>query len=154
MSVKGSSGEFSMSDNLNRLEILTANDRFYLALSQADPTLMSQVWRQHNEVYCIHPGWDRLEGWEAVIQSWKAIFNNQGPCPVVASAVKVSVYGDMAWVNCFENIAVSDIDLQIIRTICTNVFQRIDRAWKLVIHHSSIAPLATQTFGSSESAVH
>lgn len=143
-----------MTESSKKPGILKANDRFYLALSQADLGLMSQVWNQSDEVYCIHPGWDRLEGWQAIRKSWEAIFSNQGQCPIAASAAKVNLCGDMAWVNCFEHIATPETDVQIIRTMCTNVFQRIDGDWKLIIHHASIAPLVAQTLGSSESAMH
>ncbi|MCF7980566.1 MAG: nuclear transport factor 2 family protein [Pseudomonadales bacterium] len=143
-----------MTENSINLDVLAANDRFYLALSQADSALMSHLWSHDDDVYCIHPGWDRLEGWEAIFQSWQAIFNHQGPCPIAASAVKVNVCGEVAWVNCFENIALPEADHRMIRTMCTNVFQYIDGDWKLVIHHSSVAPLSSQGIDSSDASMH
>lgn len=134
------------------LEILAANDRFYLALTQADLNLMTDVWSHSEDAQCVHPGWDRLQGWEAIRESWQAIFNNQGPSPIAASDAKINWCEEMAWVNCIENISTPDSDLQIIRTVCTNIFRHEQGEWKMIIHHASLASQVIAT--PSQSPVH
>jgi ketosteroid isomerase-like protein len=133
-----------MSDNAIRQEILTANAHFYTALAQADLAAMTDLWHHDPATECVHPGWDRLRGWPAIRESWLRIFQNQGPLPVQASGPLVHWRGEMAWVTCYENITLREgASAQISQTLATNVFERIEGRWLMVIHHASPAPAGT-----------
>ena len=122
-------------------QILAVNDRFYTALAEGDLITMATVWYHGEATECIHPGWDRLRGWEAIYESWVQIFHNQGPMPIKPSHPQVHIRGNMAWVTCNENILVQgDRMFSMSRTVATNIFEHIDGAWYMVIHHASQVP--------------
>lgn len=130
-----------MSDDLIRQEILAANQQFYTALAEADLVAMAALWHHGAETECIHPGWDRLRGWPAIQESWALIFQNQGAMPVQPGDPLVHQQGDMAWVTCNETITSQvGATLQINQMLATNVFERIEGRWQMVIHHASPAP--------------
>ena len=131
-----------METNRPEQDILETNNRFYRALAQADLAGMDEVWAHSPKTECVHPGWDRLRGWPAIRESWRRIFQGQGPQPVDISDILVHRRGDMAWVTCYENIARESGlgSVQISQMLATNVYERIDGRWRLVIHHTSPSP--------------
>jgi len=133
-----------MSDDATRQDILRANAQFYTALAEADLAAMSELWHHDQATECVHPGWDRLRGWPAIRESWHRIFQNQGSLPIHISDPLVHWRGDMAWVTCYENISLREgPSVQISQTLATNIFERIEGRWRMVIHHASPAPAGT-----------
>lgn len=129
-----------MTDEAILQEILAANSRFYFAMAQADLAVMTNIWHHSPHTECVHPGWDRLRGWTAIQQSWQLIFQ-QGPISVEAIEPLVHQRGEMAWVTCYENVSQRDgPTVQISRMLATNVFERVEGQWRMVIHHVSPAP--------------
>jgi ketosteroid isomerase-like protein len=121
--------------------VLAANATFYTALSLADFNLMERVWLAAPETVCIHPGWPALHGWEAISQSWREIFRNQGPLRIWPTAVRLRLYGQTAEVNCLENIDKSQLrGAGILQTRATNVFRLVTGAWKMLEHHATSLP--------------
>lgn len=123
-------------------EILTqvrrANERFYRAFETLDIKQMDAVWMQSDRAKCVHPGWDLLEGWEAVRQSWAAIFTNTPFMRFVITDVSVHLYGHVAWVTCIENLTDAVESTQISRILATNIYeQTADDDWYIVHHHGS-----------------
>jgi ketosteroid isomerase-like protein len=114
-----------------------ANERFYRAFESLDIAQMSAIWVHAERAKCVHPGWDLLEGWEAICQSWEAIFANTEYMRFVITDVSVHVYGRVAWVTCVENLSVMPGDLQVTRILATNVYERTDDDWRMVHHHAS-----------------
>ena len=51
-----------------------AEEAFYRALQKNDLDLMMAVWDEDENISCVHPGGQRLEGRAAVRQSWEQIF--------------------------------------------------------------------------------
>ena len=47
---------------------LAANEAFYDAFNQKDPSLMDAVWADSPEVTCIHPGWNLLYTTEVPVE--------------------------------------------------------------------------------------
>lgn len=132
----------TMTDETIQKEILMANARFYMALAEANFTAMSELWYHSPATECVHPGWDRLRGWSAIGESWTKIFRYQGRLPVQISEPLVHWRGDVAWVVCYENVSQQQDDgaIQISQMIATNVFERVEGRWRMVIHHVSPAP--------------
>jgi ketosteroid isomerase-like protein len=119
-------------------EVEEANARFYRAFEALDATQMSRVWAHGDHVRCIHPGWCLLSGWEAVLQSWEAIFRNSGEMRFSIGDVDVHVDGDLAWVTCTENILSHARDqISVATLLATNVFEREGDEWRLIHHHAS-----------------
>lgn len=130
-----------MNDDSTKQEILTANDRFYAALAQASLSQMVELWHHSPATECVHPGWDRLRGWADIRDSWAVIFANQGPIQVHTSDPLVHYCGEMAWVTCTESVTDREDNMvQVSQMLATNVFQRIEGRWRMVVHHVSPAP--------------
>ena len=119
-----------------------ANARFYQAFESLELARMDEVWSHGRHVRCVHPGWLLLSGWEAVRQSWEAIFRGSAEMRFGITDVDVHVEGDFAMVTCRENI-LSHARGQIAVTalVATNLFERQDDEW-LMIHHHASATLA------------
>lgn len=121
--------------------VLVVNTNFYTALSLADFGLMQRLWLESPDAVCVHPGWPALHGWIAIRDSWREIFQNQGPLRVWPSEVQVRLYGQTAEVNCLENIDMSQVrGTGILQTRATNVFRLVVHAWKVLEHHALPMP--------------
>ena len=109
--------------------VLEANEAFYRAFNQKDVPGMEQVWASGARVTCVHPGWNVLEGREAVLESWRRILTNPDQARIVTGAAGVTFAGDAAVVICRELVSGSPL-------AATNVFVLEDGAWKLMHHQS------------------
>lgn len=117
--------------------ILIVNEQFYRALSLADFNAMARLWLDSDEAVCVHPGWPPLHGWPAIRESWRTIFQNQGPLHVWPSETQVRVFGQTAEVNCLENIDTAQVPgTGVIQTRATNIFRSVDDLWKMLEHHA------------------
>jgi len=121
--------------------VVAANAAFYTALSLADFNLMERVWLAAPEAVCIHPGWPALHGWNAISQSWREIFRNQGPLRIWPTEVRLRLYGQTAEVSCLENIDMNQVrGAGILQTRATNIFRLVTGAWKMLEHHATSVP--------------
>ena len=79
-----------------------------------------------------------LEGWEAVRQSWEAIFKGSGEMRFTLGDVQARGSGDVGWVTCSENI-LSQVrgNIAVTTLLATNVFERHGGEWRMVLHHAS-----------------
>jgi len=122
--------------------VLTANERFYEALSGRDLEAMEAVWSTGGDARCIHPGWDVVAGWQAVRESWRAIFASSPGLRVDPDEVEVSFHGELAWLQCLEkitNAAEEDDEPSFARA--TNIFVRGEGGWRMLLHHASQVPV-------------
>ena len=119
-------------------ELEEANTRFYRAFEALDLTEMDTVWSHGEHVRCIHPGWAMLEGWEAVRQSWEAIFKDSREMRFSLGDVQARAAGDLGWVTCSENI-LSQVrgNIAVTTLLATNLFERGAGEWRMVLHHAS-----------------
>jgi hypothetical protein len=99
---------------------------------------MDLVWGHGEHVRCIHPGWCLLVGWEAVRQSWEAIFKGAEEMRFSITDIRPYVNGDLGWVTCTENI-LSEARGQVAVTAltATNLFERRGQDWVMIHHHAS-----------------
>lgn len=126
-------------------KVLAANQRFYTALENLDLDAMEEVWLHEDWVACVHPGWELLEGWEVIAESWRRIFENTRRMKVAVSNVTVHVEADMAWVNCIEQVTSSfEKGFSTAWVQATNLYVRRDADWRLVHHHASPIPRAEE----------
>ena len=56
----------------------SVEDAFYAALRKGDLTALMEIWADDDDVVCIHPGGDRIEGLDAVRASWERILSAGG----------------------------------------------------------------------------
>src|SRR5262247_2724851 len=118
-------------------KVKRANERFYRAFESLDISKMAVVWIQAERTKCVHPGWGLLSGWEAIRQSWEAIFANTDYMRFVITDVSVHLYGHVAWVTCVENLSDAPDTLQMARILATNMYEHIGDEWRIVHHHAS-----------------
>ena len=122
-------------------QVVESNLKFYFALESLDVDLMEEVWATDASAICVHPGGDRLAGWETIRASWEQIFRNSTFMRVDVSEVSVEVQGNVAWVTCLENITTSVADeMRRAQAYATNIFVFEDDHWLMVLHHASMLP--------------
>ena len=109
--------------------VLFANEAFYRAFADRDEAAMDDLWSATEQVACLHPGWGPLFGRDEVVESWKAIIRNPDSPEILCHDARAHVYGNTAYVICFEEIAGSFL-------VATNVFVRDGSLWKMVHHQA------------------
>jgi ketosteroid isomerase-like protein len=119
-------------------DILQANEAFYRAFQNLDINQMEAIWHQASYIQCFHPGWGLLRGWEAVMTSWRRIFENTRGVRIVLTEVHAEVRGQIAWVTQYENLS-SEIDGEASSgvVLATNVFEKHPAGWFMIHHHGS-----------------
>jgi len=128
-------------------QVVEANLKFYFALESQDIDSRDEVWATDASAICVHPGWQRLAGWENIRASWEQMFRNTNTfMRIDVSEVSVEVQGSTAWVSCLESItsAIGD-QIQRAQAYATNVFVFEDDRWLLVLHHASVCPNSRET---------
>jgi len=118
-----------------------ANENFYKAFNRRDIDLMKETWLNDSSSVCIHPGWGPLRGYDPIIKSWLAIFENSQNMEIRLSQVEIIISDGMAWVGCQENLTIiTDDGVQSSDVHATNLFQLSSGQWRIVLHHASSAP--------------
>lgn len=128
-----------------RYEVLAINREFYEAFELRDLDRMSDVWAHDDRVSCVHPGWTALRGWAAVGSSWAAMFNGPQHLQFIVTEEEVTIVGDLAWVNCVENLLADDGSATI---AALNLFERSEQGWRMLAHHGS--PVMASPIGDPE----
>jgi ketosteroid isomerase-like protein len=118
--------------------IRLANQAFYDAFQNLDLAAMVPVWSHRESDACIHPGWPILVGWDKVHESFERIFENTSFMRFELIEVDIHDFGDVARVTCVENIyAVQGSQSLHSQVACTNLFERIEGDWRMVLHQGS-----------------
>jgi ketosteroid isomerase-like protein len=110
-------------------EALAANAAFYAAFAASDAERMDAVWARNAPVACVHPGWEVLTGREAVMDSWRRMFESGGAPPIQCEKPVAHVLGPAAFVTCFERVPGATL-------VATNLFVREEGAFRMVHHHA------------------
>jgi ketosteroid isomerase-like protein len=123
-------------------KLIELNEKFYRALEKGDMSLMEDIWLVDNNVKCIHPGWPLITGWDEIKESWEKIFEAGELSSVEIDDTFVEVGEKAAWVNCIEKLS-HTIGEQVVITMAqtTNIFEKRDSRWYLVLHHASPMPV-------------
>jgi ketosteroid isomerase-like protein len=70
--------------------------------------------------------------------SWQKIFLAAQDLEIKLSHLKVTTSEDLAWVTCQENLfSISSSGVQLSKVHSTNLFQKINGEWKMILHHAS-----------------
>lgn len=119
--------------------IRSAQFRFYEAFTKQDLEAMKAVWSSADDVRCIHPGMESLNGPQAVLESWGQIFNSGDAFTIEPSRTRVDVSGQSALCSCIEETPGGGL------LECLNVYRREEGNWKMILHMASpIAMRRTQ----------
>lgn len=121
-----------------------AEAAFYEALTKGDLDAMMAVWADDDEIYCIHPHGARVSGMTQVRESWRQIFSS-GQTLRFQLREQQYVHGMMLSVHSvYEHISVLGETRTRNPVIATNIYLRTERGWRMVAHHASPAPVATE----------
>jgi ketosteroid isomerase-like protein len=130
-------------------KVVEANKNFYRALQALDLEEMESVWLQEDWVRCLHPGWDMLEGWEAVRESWQQIFEGTKFLRVSVGVQWTRVEKEIAWVCCTERISsAAEGRFETAYVQSTNLYMLRGGSWRLILHHASHLPAPLNKAGA------
>lgn len=116
-----------------------AENAFYDAIARADLDALMAVWADDEEIVCIHPTGQRLQGAAAIRESWRGIFAGN-PRFTVRVAHSVRWSGMLLAVHSVvETLYAGDATTPQGSLLATNVLQRGASGWRLLAHHASAA---------------
>lgn len=111
---------------------------FYDAIERADMNALDDVWSSDENIVCVHPGAIRLEGRQAVMNSFVELFAD---APILSFSIVDALYtGNEALAVHLvrEEIA---LDGQVVSImISTNIYHMEDGGWRMLLHHASPEP--------------
>jgi ketosteroid isomerase-like protein len=117
-----------------------ANAAFYAAFQRLDYDAMAALWARSVQVSCVHPGWDLVLGYEAVMQSWRGIFDGTSEIHFRSEDAQVTAGKEMGWVVSREILSTTVQGLPVENTLSTiNTFVLESGVWRIAHHHA--APL-------------
>ncbi|MDA0836644.1 MAG: nuclear transport factor 2 family protein [Planctomycetota bacterium] len=119
-------------------EISLANQSFYDAFESLSAEAMGNVWLNSGSVRCVHPGWRAVVGWQPVMNSWQAIFENTSSMQFILTEIEISEEGELGIVTCIENIMAGIGESERMGAVqATNMFLNQGGAWRMILHHAS-----------------
>jgi len=122
-------------------DVRAVSDRFYSGLSRMDVTAMPEIWSHGDDVTAMHPMGGEQVGWEAVRASFE-----QAAGPMTDSHVELvdqRIYAgtDLACETGVERgsakLAGEPVEFE---HRVTNVYRLEDGQWKMIHHHTDVAP--------------
>ncbi len=119
------------------------NRRFYEAFESLDITRMESIWVREDYIKCVHPGWALLSGWDAVMESWRRIFENTEQMRFTLTNVETRIQGSLAWVTLYENLASrlqGEANAAVV--LATNIYEQRADGWFMIHHHGSPVMMA------------
>jgi len=125
-------------------EVREASKQFYAALNRmanGDATPLSEIWSRGTTVTTMHPIGGRQVGWNEVWEAWSQVAGAASEGKVRLNDQLIRVVGDMAY-----EVGVEDAEFKLGghkvagRIRVTNIYQREGGAWKVVHHHTDLAP--------------
>lgn len=114
-----------------------AEEAFYRAMQKGDIALMMAVWAEDDNISCVHPGGQRLDGRAAVRASFEQIL---GASPGMQFQLSdVSQYYDqkLAVHVLHEHIRLGKDGRVQPPVVATNIYRLTDNGWRMVMHHAS-----------------
>ena len=128
-------------------KILKINQLFYDALGTRNIHLMKEVWANEEKVGCVHPGWTILRSWEAIMQSWEGVFDPEDQVDINLSEIRIKIKDNIAWLTCVQEMVYIRRDpVSFNLSQSTNIFEKSNNEWKMVIHHASPIPVDNYNF--------
>ena len=113
---------------------------FYRAFERADLTAMMALWAEDEEIVCVHPGGERLAGFDAVRDSWRQMFSHGPRLRFKLIDLRVHTVRLMSIHNLYESITASGEMRPAGLTLATNVYLLTPSGWRMLMHHASPLP--------------
>jgi len=117
-----------------------AEAAFYAAFERSDSKAMMAVWSETSDIVCIHPHGPRLVGPTQVEESWTQIMRNSPSMRFRVVALNQVVSPEIAVHYVNEQIFVGGEAEPDFTVMATNIYQRTDDGWRMILHHASPTP--------------
>ena len=122
-------------------KVLEINRLFYEALGTRNIELMKEVWANDEKVGCVHPGWTILRSRDAIIQSWESVFDPEDQVDINLTEIDIKIKNNIACLTCVqEMVYIKREPLSYNLSQSTNIFEKFNEEWKMVVHHASPIP--------------
>jgi len=127
-------------------ELQAASDQFYAALNAmftGELGPMNAIWSHSDDVSNQGPFGDRMDGWAAVGAQFKKEAEMKLGGHIESKNVIVRAGKDLGYTVCVEEgqgLKVAGKPVKV-RHRATNIFRRENGQWRLVHHHTDLAPL-------------
>jgi ketosteroid isomerase-like protein len=125
-------------------EVRDASSKFYAALNRmanGDAGPLAGIWSHSATVTTMHPIGDREVGWDQVRKSWEQVaqLSSGGQIELADQAIRVA--GDLAYELGVERgrLTLAGQEVTIDHRV-TNIYRREAGAWKIIHHHTDVAP--------------
>jgi ketosteroid isomerase-like protein len=115
-----------------------AEDAFYDALDDADAGRMQGVWDDSPEIACLLPMQPFVHGSE-VHKLWEPLAKGDVRLDIQVRHVRWLEVGDIAIHYVEESVSVAGSPKQP-PMYATNVFRKMERGWRMILHQNSPAP--------------
>ena len=111
---------------------------FYEAIEQADIVALGRVWSLDDNIVCIHPGANRIEGRAKVLESFSDMFA-ESPSIGFSISDALQTEGDGLAIHLVREEI--ELDGQLVSImVSTNIYHLEDGGWRMLLHHSSHEP--------------
>lgn len=117
-----------------------AEAAFYEAFLKRDLDAMMAVWADDDDMYCVHPGGERISGIEHIRESWRKIFASGQELRFHLREKQMIHTMMLAVHSVYEDISIAGQPRSRQPMIATNVYQRTEHGWRMVAHHAATAP--------------
>lgn len=114
---------------------------FYHAFEARDVDAMMATWADDEEIVCVHPGGTRLVGYDAVRAGWEQLFAGDTRLKFRLDQIVVIETVGLAMQSAVEHVSAGGDGAPRGAAFATNVFLRTPSGWRMVMHHSSPAPV-------------
>jgi ketosteroid isomerase-like protein len=123
--------------------VRSANEAFEAALSARDIHAMEQAWSHGPEAMAIHPNAKSVVvGWDAVKASWEAVFGRFLELSASMRDPQIRAVGNFAWVVGVEEVKGRRPSGESVGygALATNIFEKREGRWLIVLHQVSRVP--------------
>lgn len=128
-----------------------ASRQFYAALNRmlsGDASPLAAIWSHSASVITMHPVGGREQGWTKVNGRWRQVAKVMSGGRVRLSNRLLRVVGDVAYeVGTERGWLKVGTQRVTIKHRVTNIYRREAGAWKIVHHHTDVAPGLIQALG-------
>ncbi|WP_018952134.1 nuclear transport factor 2 family protein [Thioalkalivibrio sp. AKL12] len=114
---------------------------FYAAFQAGDAQGMREIWHDNAECVCIHPGGERLQGTDIILESWDDILPGMRGVIVHRTQVTAIPGEDLVLHVLRENLYVQGERRGVM--LATNGYRHDGESWRMVLHHASPDPEPT-----------
>lgn len=118
-----------------------AETAFYEAFQAGDAQAMRHIWLDSPDCVCIHPGGERLQGTDLILESWDDLLPGMRGVVVHRSEITQIPGRDLVLHVLRENLYINGERRGVM--LATNGYRHDGQGWRMVLHHASADPQPT-----------